>query len=343
MKIALFSDLHLGVKGDSQEWHQIALTWVKSFVQDLKSKNIKDIFFLGDWFNNRTAICVSTLHQTTQILDELKDFNLYIFPGNHDLFFSKDSSVSSVSIFKGYPNITYIDDITKVSIGNEDITLCPWGLNPLDDKVDSTKYLFGHLEINTFQMNSSEQLCEDGLKLSDLLKKFNYIFSGHFHKAQKRVYSTGTIQYIGNPFQINYGEAEDDKGYTILDLDTGKYTFVKNKISPRFIKLTLSKLITLKYENLPVFIKDNFIRLSVDKNITVEDMDELIGLIMACSPLECDIDWDNSFNATIDTKTDFVALELMTALTEYTKLLEIDNHKEIITYLTEKYKEANEI
>lgn len=341
MKIALFSDLHLGVKGDSQEWHNIAINWIKTFASDLRKKNIKNIFFLGDWFNNRTAICVSTLHLTTKILDELKDFNIWIFPGNHDLFFSKDSTVSSVSIFKGYPNITYIDEIKQIELDGSKLTLCPWGLNPLDSNVKPSQYLLGHFEINTFQMNSSEQLCEDGLKLSDLLKKFNIIFSGHFHKAQKRVYSSGTVQYIGNPFQINYGEAEDDKGYVILDLKTSKFNFIKNNISPKFIKLQLSKLIELEPEEINSLIKNNFLRLSVDKNITVEDMDELIKLITSCSPTECELDWDNSYSGnSADIKTDFVALELLSAITEYTKLLDIDNHKDIISYLTSIYKAA---
>ena len=343
MKITLFSDLHLGVKGDSQEWHTIAAEWIDTFINELKKKNIKNVFFLGDWFNNRTSICVSTLHLTTQILDKFKDFNLYIFSGNHDLFFSQDSSVSSVSIFKGYPNVKYIDKITKITMENTDITLCPWGFNPLDENVENSKYLFGHFEINTFQMNSSEQLCENGLKLSDLFKKFNMIFSGHFHKAQKRVYGVGTVQYVGNPFQINYGEGEDEKGYIILNLETDKYNFVYNYISPKFIKLSLSQLITISPSEIKDKIYNNYLRLSVDKNITVEDMDELIKLLSSCKPRECNIDWDNNnFSSNVKTNTDYSAIELITALKEYVNLIDIDNPKEIISYLATKYKEASE-
>lgn len=69
-----------------------------------------------------------------------------------------------------------------MNIGDKSITLCPWGFNPLNPEIESSDYLFGHFEINTFQMNSSEHLCEEGFKLSDLLKKFNSIFLGIFIK-----------------------------------------------------------------------------------------------------------------------------------------------------------------
>lgn len=42
---------------------------------------------------------------------------------------------------------------------------------------------------------------------------------------------------------MNYGEAGDKKGFIILDVDTGKYSYHYNEISPKFIKMTLSSLI----------------------------------------------------------------------------------------------------
>lgn len=344
MEIAIFSDLHLGLKSDSPEWHNVAYEWVDSMVLELKKRNISNIFFLGDWYHNRSVISVLTTHVTSVILDKLSDFTLWIFPGNHDLYFSNQSDVSALTIFKGYPNIKYFNTITQINLADKNITLCPWGLNPVDESFKDTEYLFGHFEINTFQMNSSEQICDNGVKLSDLLKKYKNIFSGHFHKAQKRIYSSGMVQYVGNPFQMNYGECNDEKGFIILNLESGKYDYIINKVSPRFIKIPLSKFIKQDIDTIDLFCKNNYIRLLVDKNITVEDINELTKLIAACKPSEFDIDWDNSnFSSAIDSNTDFVALELLTALIEFTKLLDIDNHKEIITYLTKKYKEVSDV
>lgn len=342
MKVAIFSDLHLGVSGDSQEWHQIALDWIDSFTSYLDKEKIKDVFFLGDWFNNRTAIFGTTLDISSKVFEKLQKYNVYIFPGNHDLFYKNQSDVSSISHTKYYPNVHYYDKPFDLKIGGKVIRLCPWNFNPVE--LDGTAdYLFGHFEINTFQMNSSTQLCEDGMKLSDLLKKYNGIFSGHFHKAQNRVYSSGYIQYVGNPFQTNYGEADDDKGFWVLDLEKDTSKFIKNKISPRFCKILLSQLITTPIKKIGEILQNNFVRLSIDKNITTNDLNELVTLISTCRPRECDIDWDNSsFSQDINSKTDFMALEFIDALTEYTKLLDIEDPKKTISYLTNIYKKVTE-
>ena len=42
-KVAIFSDLHLGVHQNSSFWIDVALNWVKWFKQDLHNKGIKDI------------------------------------------------------------------------------------------------------------------------------------------------------------------------------------------------------------------------------------------------------------------------------------------------------------
>lgn len=341
MEVAIFSDLHLGVHNDSPLWHDITNKWIDSFISKLKQKKVNTIFFLGDWFHNRAAVSGLTLKISADILEKFKDFSLYMFPGNHDLYYLDQADVSSIALFKGYENITLIEKPTTIFIGNKTITMVPWGYSPVDSSVSSADYLFGHLEINTFAMNSSGQLCEDGFKLSELLSKFKLIFSGHFHKAQERKYSSGTIQYVGNPFQMNYGEAEDTKGFIILDINTSEYSFIENKISPKFIKWNLSDLIKKDYPTIAKNCRDNFVRLSIDLSITTEDMSELVKLISACKPEECDIDWDNSsFSGSISGSTDFVSLEFLNALTEYTKMLDIDNTEEIITYLTKKYKEA---
>ena len=334
MEVAIFTDLHLGVRSDSQTWHNITFNWIDSLVKILKERNINNIFFLGDWFHNRAAISGVTLKAAADILEKLSDFTIWMFPGNHDLYFANQVEVSSVSLFKGYSNIKFFDKVTKITLDNNEITLCPWGLNPLDVSVDSTEYLFGHFEINTFQMNSSEKLCEEGLKLSDLLRKFNKIFSGHFHKAQKRVYSAGLVQYVGNPFQMNYGEAEEDKGFIILDLTSGNYEYVYNEISPKFIKMPLSRLVNLDITELPATFTGNFIRLICDMSIATDDMNELIRLISVYKPEELDVDWDNAgLSGTVNSNLNFEAFELINAISEFTKLLDIENQKDILSYL----------
>lgn len=340
MKIAIFSDLHLGIKSDSVEWHNIALDWIDSIIPVLEKNKIKDIFFLGDWYHNRSAINVLTSHISSCILQKLKDFNLHIFSGNHDLFYSNQADVSSLTSFSGWNNVNYYDKITKIDIGGKTITLCPWGFDPLEDSIETSDYLFGHFELCGFKMNSSENaVCDHGMSMSKLLKKFNKIFSGHFHTAQKTVYSIGFVQYIGSPFQQNFGEADENKGFIILDLSNDSYSYSFNKTSPKFIKITLSKLIKKSINEVNSLFKNNFIRISVDKNITISDMNELVTLMTNSKLRGIEVDWDNSaLLSNSGIKTDLKGLELIDTIREFTKLLDIDNKEEVLKYIGEKYK-----
>jgi metallophosphoesterase superfamily enzyme len=76
-KVALFSDLHLGLYGNSTEWHEIALNWSDWIITDLKKKKISDIFFLGDFFHNRSEISVQTIHVASELIAKFKNFNMF--------------------------------------------------------------------------------------------------------------------------------------------------------------------------------------------------------------------------------------------------------------------------
>ena len=47
-KVAIFSDLHLGVHSNSTEWHKYAIEWANWFRDECREKGIKDIIFCGD-------------------------------------------------------------------------------------------------------------------------------------------------------------------------------------------------------------------------------------------------------------------------------------------------------
>lgn len=345
MKIAIFTDLHLGLRNDSQAWNDFIFKWFDSMIEHLEQNHINTIFFLGDWFHNRAAISSISINNSVKILEKLKNYDLWIFPGNHDLYYNADTiteAVSSVSMTMGYPNVHYISRPTKVILDNKSIMLCPWGFNPLDDSMETTDYLFGHFEINTFQMSSAGSLCENGLALTDLFKKYNRIFSGHFHKEQKRAYSSGYIQYVGNPFQMNFGESNDNKGFMVLDLKTDEYYQVKNEISPKFVKVKASKLAKSKPDKLEKLIKNNFVRIIIDNDdITDDAVNELVKLVIAAKPFEYDIDWDNAgISSKLASKSDFQALELEDALTEFVNLLDVAEPKKLLEYLNNKRKEV---
>ena len=43
-KVAIFSDLHLGLYGNSEQWHEVALKWADWIVGELTTINHESIF-----------------------------------------------------------------------------------------------------------------------------------------------------------------------------------------------------------------------------------------------------------------------------------------------------------
>ena len=115
-----------------------------------------------------------------------------------------------------------------------EITFCPWGTTL--SQIPKSDIVFGHFEIQTFKQNSFK-MCDDGMTSKELLERCNLAISGHFHLRDERVYDEGTILYLGNPFQMDFGDVDSTKGYYILDLNTLKYEFTENTISPKHKKI----------------------------------------------------------------------------------------------------------
>jgi len=341
-KVAIFSDLHLGVHSNSTAWHNYAIEWANWFKDDCKRKNIKDIIFCGDWHHNRSEISVNTLQVSADILDILSDFNIIAITGNHDMYYKHRTDVNSLSIFKKRRNVTILNDPETIEAFDRTITFCPWNTNVKD--VPKSDILFGHFEIETFKMNSYK-VCEDGLKVKDLLEKSSLIISGHFHTRHLKKFGRGTILYVGNPFQMDFGDVGNTKGYYILNLDNMEYEFIHNIVSPNYIKISLSELV--REGNITSYVKhlvtNNIVKLKVDMNISQDDMDILLQKLSLLKPESLTVDYDINFNRLIDNtddKEDLSGIDIPQAVEEFVNLLEIKNKKEIIDYTLGLYEKS---
>lgn len=340
-KIAIISDLHLGVHTNSSFWHTTATEWAGWLRDELTKQKITDIIFCGDWHHNRSEISVSTLQISADILDILKDFNLIAIAGNHDMFFKTRTDVNSLSIFKNRKNITIVDtDIAVINYEGKTLSLCPW--NTSIEEIPKSTAIFGHFEIETFSMNAYK-MCSEGIKTKDLLSKSPIVFSGHFHIRQQKNYNQGTVIYIGNPFQMDFGDIDNDKGYYIFDINTSEYNFIKNTISPQYKKISISQLIDIDEfsEDIKQTFFNNIIKLKVDKNIDQKDIDKLLHKLHTLSPAELTIDYDINLNRLIvdvDEKQDLSGIDIEQAIHEFVNLLDIKNKTDIIDYTTELYR-----
>lgn len=344
-KVAIFSDLHLGVHLDSTTWHQVALDWCDWFVAEIKKQNIKDILFLGDFFHHRSDISVATLHVASLILDKLNDFNVIMIVGNHDAYYKDRSDVNSLSILNGRKNINVICKTTTTELFGKTFTLIPWGGDI--DELPESDAIFGHLEIESFKMNGFKT-CDHGLKTRDLLSKAKLILSGHFHLRDERVYNDGTIVYVGNPFQMDFGDLDGIKGYYLLNLETLKYEFYENKLSPKHKKITLTELTNAKSltgADINEMVNGHFVKFVVDKKVKGDIIDTLIQKFSVYKPLAFTTDYtytENNFNIE-DKSYESSGVDMQATIEEFIGVLEIDNKESIIKYCSDLYKRASEI
>tara|TARA_S200002703_G_scaffold102331_1_gene88639 strand:+ start:5913 stop:6968 length:1056 start_codon:yes stop_codon:yes gene_type:complete len=339
-KVAIFSDLHLGVHSNSSDWHNYAVEWAHWFRDECRGKGIKDLIFAGDWHHNRSEISVNTLQISADILDILSEFNLIAITGNHDIYYKHRTDVNSLSIFKSRKNVTVLEKYEIVEAFDKKISFCPW--NTATNDIEKSDLIVGHFEIETFKMNTYKT-CEEGVKVKDLLKKSELVISGHFHTRHEKKFGAGTILYVGNPFQMDFGDAGNQKGYHILDLDTMEYEFFANNISPNYNKISLSELV--EAGEITSFIRsrftNNIVKVKIDMNISQEDMDILQRVLANLKPEVLTYDYDINFNRILDSKEDIEDLsgvDIEQAIEEFINSLEPSNKKSIIDYTLGLYE-----
>jgi DNA repair exonuclease SbcCD nuclease subunit len=330
-KIGCFSDIHLGLGQDSNEWHSICLEFFQWASATFRKRDIYDIIIPGDIFHNRSHISVETLSIAKKCFDLFQGFNIYISTGNHDCYLKDTSDINSISILNGWENIKVFEHKPELleTENFKKIALVPWG-SSLDD-IPKADYMFGHFEISSFYMNSYK-ICEHGFSYKDLFKISPFILSGHFHKKDDRSYNDGRIVYLGSPYQQNFGDVMDERGIYILDTDKNELEFIENNVSPKHYKVKINEDLN---ENI---IKNNFISLVIDNNIDDDEMTKFKSKLLNFKPKNVKIQYQEFEEKINEFKSqELDSLDLMKNIEEYIENLELENKKEVVEYIKTMY------
>lgn len=341
-KIAVFSDLHLGVHQNSEYWLNIAIKWADWFVSEVKKKDIDTVLFCGDWMHHRDFIDVKTLHYHSLLFEKFNGLRMIMFPGNHCCYYKNDARIHSLSILKGRPNVEIYDKYTVLELGDRKISVCPWGTSI--EEIEKCDVIFGHFELQHFKMNNFK-VCDHGDDPELLINKAPLVFSGHFHKRDEKKFDCkGEIIYIGNTFQTDFGDAYQQKGFYVLDLDDLSYEFIENKKSPKHYKVFLSELIKSDPKGFFKTVKDNILKIVIDKNISTEHLDLLIAKINTYNPVDIKIDFDINYKKiAIDVKEDIDIedFNISDVVREFVDMLDINNKEEVVRYTLSLYNDIN--
>lgn len=263
-KAAVFTDIHWGLKSNSIQHNTDCSNFVEWFIKTAKKENCETCFFLGDWNHNRAAINIQTLQFGLRSLEKISESfdQVFFIPGNHDLYYRDKRDVHSVEWGKHLPNVTIVNDWFTEG----DVTIAPWIIGDEWKRLKkmSGKYLFGHLELPNFFMNAMIQMPDYKEIQSEHLHGYQSVFSGHFHKRQKK----NNITYIGNAFPHNYSDAGDDnRGMMVLEWDKDP-VYHGWPAAPKYRVYNLSDVLDKPDE---LLLPNSYVKINLDIDISFEE------------------------------------------------------------------------
>jgi DNA repair exonuclease SbcCD nuclease subunit len=343
-KVACCTDLHFGKSRNSSIILDSQLKFFKEqFIPYLIENNIDTIFMLGDITDCRDHLNLKVMNAMYDLFENhLNKFKIHMLCGNHDIHHKTSTDVNSLKFFNKFDNVTVYEQPEVITVYNKNILMVPWIVNNDEFKQFLSKHqeseiCFGHLEINGFKIDNKRIFESDhALKCDSLFDNFKLIFSGHFHTRSKMKRGNSTIQYIGNAYQLTRSDIGDDRGFTVLDLDTLDYEFVNNTKSLKFIKLKYPE----KFDRQT--IEGNIVDIEVDYDdkFSEDKFQNYVKKIESYKPAIAPIPRFNNIMQLDNSDMSFESLSLKEIIKEYIDTLKLTNKERIFNKIEDLYKEC---
>lgn len=180
----------------------------------------------GDLHDTKAIIRAEVMNALIEIL-EPANIDVFILRGNHDQLHEKSEEhglnylkpyatiIDSVSWLSRLPEVVFFPYMSNA----EFLKTCLSGVMdmPRNEYVGTKPLLIMH---QGFLGAAMGDYIQDKTSIAPEVVKDFTVISGHYHKHQ----TIGTVTYIGSPFTMSFGEANDGpKGFLILNSD-GTFT-----------------------------------------------------------------------------------------------------------------------
>lgn len=236
MKVAIINDTHWGVRNDSAAFlDHFRKFYSEVFFPVCEEQGIDTILHLGDLVDRRKYINYVTAKNMHEIFMQPiidNDMTLHCVVGNHDTFYKNTNDINSVNQLYSHSDSKnlnfYWNEPIELDFDGTKIMLSPW-ICPSNQQETmdvfektSAQILMGHFEIQGFEMMKGH-LCDHGLS-KNIFSKFDIVYSGHFHHPSEN----GNIKYLGAPYEMNWSDHGQRRGFNIFDTETRELTHVPN-------------------------------------------------------------------------------------------------------------------
>lgn len=200
--LVAISDVHISLKNLS-----VSLQVLRQALE--KARDLKvPLFIAGDLNDTKAVMRSEWVQALIDLFSEFYDVQIEIIDGNHDLN-NKAESKSSLS---------FLNLIQNVSVYHNPSHYGDWYLIPYCNTNEAFMEAISHAR----DTGKKRLICHQGFKGAfmgdyvvddssidpDLLKDFEIILSGHYHRHQ---WVNDNIMYFGSPFTVNFGESGHDK------------------------------------------------------------------------------------------------------------------------------------
>lgn len=321
MKIGIFTDFHWGVNKNSEEKVRTGEEVMQQYARAMEKEGCDEVIFMGDWNHSRDFIHVNTQERARQSLEWFASFfeHVHMIIGNHDCHYKDTNDVNSVQQFDRIPNVSVHKEYAEIDFGDKTFALCPWATLPKK----KVAVALGHFEFSGAALVGA---ISKGPYTMDALTKFApLVFSGHFHIRKEYETNTGKVITAGCPYEQNWGDVGNKKGFYVLDTDTLEYTFHENTFSPRHIVSRWSKIREFDTSQ----IKNNYVKIIVDSDY---EYDQVVKVMQAfhragARTVEPDYQFQKELSMIQETLGDAGMMSHEEAINKYITEMDIDEEE----------------
>jgi len=347
MKVAIITDQHFGARKSSRVFHDFFKKFYDNiFFPTIKKRGIDTVLDLGDTFDNRRNLDLwAAQWSTDNYFSRLKDMGVTIHSlvGNHTAYFKDTNKVNTLeSVLGEYDNIKIYDKATEVMIGGLPILFIPWINSENSDETyaliekSECPVAMGHLELNGFEAHRG-YIMDHGHATSPY-KKFDKVFSGHYHQKSTRE----NITYLGNPYQIYWNDYNQNRGFHIFDTNTKKLEFIENPYQiyqKIYYNEDQIKSGLFKFHE----YNQSFIKIIVERKTDTDKFERFISQLYAAGVHEIKVIEDPSFEQDLNEEIDIEKEDTLTILEKYVDDMEHSNKPALKSILKSLYVEALEL
>lgn len=342
-KFAIITDLHWGCRNDLSIFYDYFEKFYTLLLERMKEDNILELFILGDGWDRRKYVNFKTLSAAKRIFfDKFREAGITIhwLLGNHDIHYRESLELASPTLLlESYENVKVYSTPEVVTIGNTTISMIPWICRENEAEVmefiknDTSDLCFGHFEFANFPMYKGVDQ-HHGMDTNPF-QKYELVCSGHYHTRSRK----DNIVYVGTPYEMNWQDYGDAKGFHTFDTDTRELEFHRNPHTI-FVKLVYD-------DNKPINLDDYdlencFVRLIVNNKSDMYKFDTFMNTLYnkKCYEIKIVEDIIENINGEIDENIDLE--DTLDVLSNYVQSIGLNENDslQLNTFMKSLYIEA---